>query len=317
MRGASGKPAAAGPRASASATPCAEQREEGASLQSGGPGRAPSCGRDGQLNPWPCWPFSSPLIRPRRPRPRRPRPPRRRPLTSRRRRTAPASRPSSSFRASSCASRLRSLNASTSLHVTTAEIDIAFLNRVLLRYQGPLVTVSGADRPDHRIRRRRAPRDRAARLEPALRRRRHRGRGVRHRQPARARRRKAAARLRAPPPRSSPVRWWLPYLIVQEQVSVAGDGGAPRRQHAGRPARQHRLRPGVLLVQARSRRRHRLRRRRAGRLFGQLEVGSLLVGRAGLFMRAGTQLLGTRQIDYSMEVGVRYLFRLSEGRQVK
>ena len=34
-------------------------------------------------------------------------------------------------------------------------------------------------------------------------------------------------------------------------------------------------------------------------------------------MRAGTQLLGTRQLDYSMEVGVRYLFRLSEGRQVK
>jgi len=27
-------------------------------------------------------------------------------------------------------------------------------------------------------------------------------------------------------------------------------------------------------------------------------------------MRAGTQLLGTRQVDYSLEAGVRYLFRL-------
>ena len=47
-----------------------------------------------------------------------------------------------------------------------------------------------------------------------------------------------------------------------------------------------------------------------GRLFGKLEAGRLLVGRIGMFMRAGTQLLGTRQVDYSLEAGVRYLFRL-------
>ena len=41
-----------------------------------------------------------------------------------------------------------------------------------------------------------------------------------------------------------------------------------------------------------------------------LEVGRLLVGRVGMFMRAGTQALGPRQLDYSVEVGVRYLFRL-------
>jgi hypothetical protein len=37
----------------------------------------------------------------------------------------------------------------------------------------------------------------------------------------------------------------------------------------------------------------------------------LLVGRVGLFMRGGTQVLGPRAIDYSLEVGIRYLFRLA------
>ena len=47
-------------------------------------------------------------------------------------------------------------------------------------------------------------------------------------------------------------------------------------------------------------------------LLGTLELGRLLVGRTGLFMRSSTQLLGTRQLDYSLEVGVRYLFRIAE-----
>ena len=50
----------------------------------------------------------------------------------------------------------------------------------------------------------------------------------------------------------------------------------------------------------------------SGSLLGTLEAGRLLVGRTGLFMRTSTQLLGTRQLDYSIEVGVRYLFRLAE-----
>jgi len=49
-------------------------------------------------------------------------------------------------------------------------------------------------------------------------------------------------------------------------------------------------------------------------LSGTLEVGSLLIGRVGLFVRAGTQLLGQRQIDYSLTGGIRYLFRLEKGR---
>jgi hypothetical protein len=50
--------------------------------------------------------------------------------------------------------------------------------------------------------------------------------------------------------------------------------------------------------------------RNTGSLFGMIEVGRLLVGRIGLFSRTGTQFLGPHQLDYSLEVGVRYLFRL-------
>ena len=49
------------------------------------------------------------------------------------------------------------------------------------------------------------------------------------------------------------------------------------------------------------------------RLFGTIETGRLLLGRrVGLFIRAGTQLLGQRQIDYTLGAGIRYLFVLSQ-----
>lgn len=111
----------------------------------------------------------------------------------------------------------------------------------------------------------------------------------------------------------SPVRWWLPYLIVQEQFSVAGDGARPDVNQLlarlgnivfGPGYTWYKLDLDTLLDFERD----------AGRLFGTLEAGSLLVGRTGLFIRAGTQLAGTRQLDYSMEVGIRYLFRLDKGR---
>ena len=111
----------------------------------------------------------------------------------------------------------------------------------------------------------------------------------------------------------TPVRWWLPYLIVQEFVSVGGNSARPDiNQLVGRlgnivfgPAYTwYKLDlDGLLDFEG-----------DAGRLLGSLEAGSLLVGRTGLFMRAGTQLAGTRQLDYSMEVGIRYLFRLDKGR---
>jgi hypothetical protein len=52
----------------------------------------------------------------------------------------------------------------------------------------------------------------------------------------------------------------------------------------------------------------------AGRLFGTLEVGSLLIGRVGMFVRVGTQLIGPRQVDYSLAGGLRYLFRLDRSK---
>ena len=46
------------------------------------------------------------------------------------------------------------------------------------------------------------------------------------------------------------------------------------------------------------------------RLFVSVEAGRLLIGRVGLFIRGGTQAIGPRQLDYTLEAGVRYLFRL-------
>jgi hypothetical protein len=52
----------------------------------------------------------------------------------------------------------------------------------------------------------------------------------------------------------------------------------------------------------------------AGRLVGSLELGRLLVGRVGLFVRGGTHLAGSRQLDYFLDGGLRYLFRLEKTR---
>ncbi|HXU01956.1 MAG TPA: hypothetical protein VN903_13380, partial [Polyangia bacterium] len=107
-----------------------------------------------------------------------------------------------------------------------------------------------------------------------------------------------------------PLRWWLPYLLVQEQISVAGDSARPDVNQLVARAGNIAFGPGFVwlkldldaLVDFAA---------DAGSFFGRLEAGRLLIGRVGLFMRAGTQLLGTRQVDYTMEVGMRYLFRLA------
>ena len=106
-----------------------------------------------------------------------------------------------------------------------------------------------------------------------------------------------------------PFRWWLPYVLVQEQVSVGGDSARPDINQLVARVGNIVFGPGyawlkldldtVVDFEA-----------SAGSFYGKLEAGRLLVGRVGLFMRSGTQLLGTRQVDYTLEVGIRYLFRL-------
>ena len=206
------------------------------------------------------------------------------------------------------------LNSDLSVHITTAEIDIGFLNRVLLRYQGPIRVLSGPNGQvsgfgDAELQAvgllASSPRFVAVALlgavfdtasRPEL--------GAGKTQLTFG----AAAAI-------SPVRWWLPYMIVQEQVSVAGEAARPDVNFLvvragnivfGKGFSWYKLDfDGVADFE---------RRMGRGRLFGTFEVGSLLIGRTGLFMRAGTQLVGVRELDYSMEVGVRYLFRLGQGK---
>jgi hypothetical protein len=204
------------------------------------------------------------------------------------------------------------LHNGASAHTTTAEIDIGFLSRLLLRYQGPLRVVSGPNGQisgfgDAQIQlvgllawNRRfvvaaiagAILDTAS--QPQL------GEGKQQLVLGGA----AAAK---------PFPWWLPYLIVQQQVSVAGDDARPDVNQLlarvgnivfGKGYSWYKLDFDGLVDFAADR----------GRLYGTFEVGSLLIGRTGLFMRGGTQLLGAREVDYSLEVGVRYLFRLGTGK---
>jgi hypothetical protein len=108
---------------------------------------------------------------------------------------------------------------------------------------------------------------------------------------------------------AKPWPWWLLFAIVQEQFSYAGDDARPDINGLF-------IRAGSIFFGGR------------GdwytldmdsvtdftadesRLLGSLETGRLLVGRVGLFVRAGTHLLGPRNVDYTVEAGVRYLFRL-------
>jgi hypothetical protein len=200
----------------------------------------------------------------------------------------------------------------SSAHVTTTEIDIQFLNRLLLRYEGTIEVL-------------RAPTGQISGLGDAQ---------------------VAAIVMLAASPRFvavviggavldtasqpalgagktqlvfgggaawKPLRWWLPYVLVQEYLAVAGDSARPDINQALARVGNIAFGPGfawlkldldTLIDFANDQ----------GAFFARLEAGRLLIGRVGLFMRSGTQLLGTRQLDYTLEVGVRYLFRLGAGK---
>jgi hypothetical protein len=200
------------------------------------------------------------------------------------------------------------LGAGVSVHDTTTELDIQFVNRVLLRYEGTvrvLATPAGQKSGfgDARITAitvlasnptfvaaliTGAELDTAS--QPEL--------GAGKQQIILG----AGAAIK-------PVRWWLAYVVLLEQFSV---GGAPTRAAVNQLAGN----VGSILF-GRGYTWYKLElapavdfERDAGSLFGVLEVGRLLIGRVGLFTRAGTQFLGPHQLDYSLGVGVRYLFRL-------
>ena len=197
-----------------------------------------------------------------------------------------------------------------SLHVTTTEIDIQFLSRLLLRYEGKLAVastptgqVSGfGDAQLSAIGMLGAsPRFVAVVIggvildsasQPPL------GQGKKQ-------------VVLGGGAGMKPFRWWLPYVLVQEQVSVGGDSARPDINQLVARVGNIVFGPGYAwlkldldtLVDFEA---------SAGSFYGKLEAGRLLVGRVGLFIRAGTQLLGTRQVDYTLEVGIRYLFRLAK-----
>jgi hypothetical protein len=108
-----------------------------------------------------------------------------------------------------------------------------------------------------------------------------------------------------------PLRWWLLYGIVDQQLSFAGDDERPAVNRLSAnlgsivfgPGRDWYLLDLAPVVD--------LEDDGRARLFGAIEAGRLLGGRVGLFVRAGTQLLGRRQLDYMVGAGVRYLFLLS------
>lgn len=106
-----------------------------------------------------------------------------------------------------------------------------------------------------------------------------------------------------------PVRWWLPYFVLYEQFSVGGN--------VARPAVNELVMDAGSIIFGRGYTWYKVDlnpmvdfEKNAASLFGMIEVGRLLVGRVGLFTRAGTQFVGPQQLDYSLGVGVRYLFRL-------
>jgi hypothetical protein len=106
-----------------------------------------------------------------------------------------------------------------------------------------------------------------------------------------------------------PVPSWLLFAVLRQELSFAGEDARPDVNqllvtggsiYFGSRGDWYALELDTLVDFA----------NHEARLLGFAEIGRLLVGRVGLFMRSGTHLLGDRNIDYSLEAGVRYLFRL-------
>ena len=200
-----------------------------------------------------------------------------------------------------------------SIHDTTAEVDIQFLRRILLRYQvparlmeTPAGQVSGIGDLEVTLIGIVASNARAVgaliagtvldtATQPAL--------GAGKQQLVLG----AGAAYK-------PYRWWLAYGVAQEQFSVGGNSARPDINELatdfgsvlfGKQFNWLKLDINTTVDFPGS---------SVGRVYGLGEVGSLVIGRVGLFARLGTQLVGPRLVDYQMVAGVRYLFRLETSR---
>ncbi len=204
------------------------------------------------------------------------------------------------------------LNDGPSIHDTTAEIDIQFVRRLVLRYQAPHRRIASPEAQVSGI---------GDVQVDAL--------GILDTTPNRLLAVLAGTVLdtaTAPPLGAGkyqltfggaaalkPRPFWIAYAVVQQQFSVGGDDARPDINTLiirlgtilfGRQYNWLKLDLDTLVDFQDDK----------GRLFGTFEVGSLLIGRVGLFVRTGTQLAGQRQVDYSLAAGFRYLFRLDQGR---
>jgi hypothetical protein len=103
---------------------------------------------------------------------------------------------------------------------------------------------------------------------------------------------------------------WLPYIVVIEQFSVAGDDARPDVNHLNTRLGNILFGPGFAWAKLDLDTIVDFHDGGTTSLFGALEAGRLLIGRVGVFVRGGTQVIGPRVLDYSVEAGFRYLFRL-------
>ncbi|HVT06005.1 MAG TPA: hypothetical protein VHM31_23025 [Polyangia bacterium] len=205
------------------------------------------------------------------------------------------------------------LESGTTVHDTILELDIQFLRRVLLRYQSPariittpmgqvaglgdiqfgLVVIVWS-----------TPRFVAAALagaelnsatQPAL--------GSGKLQPTLG----LGAAFK-------PYRWWLAYAVAQQQFSVAGASDRPDTNQLATDVGSILFGKDFNWLKLDVQATVDFPGGAVGRVYGLAEVGSLVIGRVGLFARVGTQLGGPAYMDYTLAAGFRYLFRLEVAR---
>jgi hypothetical protein len=204
--------------------------------------------------------------------------------------------------------RYTALDGGGKLHTTALRMDVVLSHRLLLRYEMPLVVQRAADGTRSGIGDIRVsaiglltsgPRHAAALIAglaldsaslPTV--------GV-------GKQRVIVGGAGAVKPRP----WWLLYAVASEQVSFAGDATRTAVNELffelgnaifGGQGQWFLLDLDTIVDLE----------GHATRLIGALEAGRLLIGRVGLFVRGGTQLLGPRQVDGFVDSGVRYLFGL-------